>query len=167
MVRRYRRRMRPDQPIPPFDPTPVTVTKPRWLFPGRSKRQPLTTRQFARLFKQAAKAAGPRENACWSCPSARPGQTARSAADLAHGIRRRAALSGRGCQRSQGGEASPRRHFDGAADQINRHKRRNAIAALVQKPVRRQSGQQRRWTSTAFQTRRAAAAGPVLVQPFS
>jgi site-specific recombinase XerD len=33
----------------------------RWLFPGRSKRQPLTTRQFARLFKQAAKAAGLRK----------------------------------------------------------------------------------------------------------
>ena len=30
----------------------------RWLFPGRSKRRPLTTRQFGRLFKQAAKAAG-------------------------------------------------------------------------------------------------------------
>ena len=28
MVRRCRSRMRPDQPIPPFDPTPVTVTKP-------------------------------------------------------------------------------------------------------------------------------------------
>ncbi|HEX3520825.1 MAG TPA: tyrosine-type recombinase/integrase, partial [Stellaceae bacterium] len=28
----------------------------RWLFPGRSKRRPLTTRQFGRLFKQAAKA---------------------------------------------------------------------------------------------------------------
>src|SRR5215469_16601485 len=33
----------------------------RWLFPGRSKRRPLTTRQFARLFKQAAKAAGLRK----------------------------------------------------------------------------------------------------------
>jgi hypothetical protein len=28
MVRRCRSRMRPDQPIPPFDSTPVTVTKP-------------------------------------------------------------------------------------------------------------------------------------------
>ena len=28
MVRRCRSGMRPDQPIPPFDPTPVTVTKP-------------------------------------------------------------------------------------------------------------------------------------------
>ena len=28
MVRRCRRSMRPDQPIPPSDPTPVTVTKP-------------------------------------------------------------------------------------------------------------------------------------------
>jgi site-specific recombinase XerC len=33
----------------------------RWLFPGRSKRRPLTTRQFGRLFKQAAKAAGLRK----------------------------------------------------------------------------------------------------------
>jgi integrase/recombinase XerD len=33
----------------------------RWLFPGRSARLPLTTRQFARLFKEAAKAAGLRK----------------------------------------------------------------------------------------------------------
>jgi len=33
----------------------------RWLFPGRSDRQPTTTRQFSRLFKQAAKAAGLRK----------------------------------------------------------------------------------------------------------
>ena len=33
----------------------------RWLFPGRSKRRPLTTRQFARLFRQAVKAAGLRK----------------------------------------------------------------------------------------------------------
>ncbi len=35
----------------------------RWLFPGRSDRLalPLTTRQFARLFKEAAKAAGLRK----------------------------------------------------------------------------------------------------------
>src|SRR6201981_2906749 len=33
----------------------------RWLFPGRSKPRPLTTRQFGRLFKQAAKAAAPRK----------------------------------------------------------------------------------------------------------
>jgi integrase/recombinase XerD len=30
----------------------------RWLFPGRSDHQPVTTRQFSRLFKHAAKAAG-------------------------------------------------------------------------------------------------------------
>ena len=30
----------------------------RWLFPGRRDHQPLTTRQFSRLFKEAAKAAG-------------------------------------------------------------------------------------------------------------
>src|SRR5215470_7515433 len=33
----------------------------RWLFPGRSDGQPMTTRQFGRLFKQAAKAAGLRK----------------------------------------------------------------------------------------------------------
>ena len=33
----------------------------RWLFPGRSKHRPLATRQFGRLFKQAAKAAGLRK----------------------------------------------------------------------------------------------------------
>jgi site-specific recombinase XerD len=33
----------------------------RWLFPGRSKHQPLTTRQFSRLFKEVAKAAGLRK----------------------------------------------------------------------------------------------------------
>jgi len=30
----------------------------RWLFPGRSDHEPLTTRQFGRLFKEAARAAG-------------------------------------------------------------------------------------------------------------
>jgi site-specific recombinase XerD len=33
----------------------------RWLFPGRGQYQPLTTRQFSRLFKEAAKAAGLRK----------------------------------------------------------------------------------------------------------
>jgi site-specific recombinase XerD len=33
----------------------------RWLFRGRSDHQPLTTRQFSRLFKEAAKAAGLRK----------------------------------------------------------------------------------------------------------
>jgi site-specific recombinase XerD len=33
----------------------------RWLFPGRSDHQPVTTRQFGRLFKHAAKAAGLRK----------------------------------------------------------------------------------------------------------
>ena len=28
----------------------------RWLFPGRNRHQPLTTRQFSRLFKEAVKA---------------------------------------------------------------------------------------------------------------
>src|SRR5438093_10464247 len=33
----------------------------RWLFPGRTDHQPMTTRQFSRLFKEAAKAAGLRK----------------------------------------------------------------------------------------------------------
>jgi integrase/recombinase XerD len=33
----------------------------RWLFPGRGQHQPLTTRQFGRLFKEAARAAGLRK----------------------------------------------------------------------------------------------------------
>jgi site-specific recombinase XerD len=41
--------------------TPALAPEQRWLFPGRSKRRPLTTRQFGRLFKQAAKAAGLRK----------------------------------------------------------------------------------------------------------
>ena len=39
----------------------------RWLFPGRSKPRPLTTRQFGRLFKQAAKAAGLRKTLSLLC----------------------------------------------------------------------------------------------------
>jgi integrase/recombinase XerD len=39
----------------------------RWLFPGRSKHQPLTTRQFGRLFKEAAKAAGLRKTVSLHC----------------------------------------------------------------------------------------------------
>ena len=35
----------------------------RWLFPGRINRQPTTARQFGRLFKEAAKAAGLRKAA--------------------------------------------------------------------------------------------------------
>src|SRR5215475_1980828 len=37
------------------------VPEQRWLFPGRSQHQPLTTRQFSRLFKEAAKAAALRK----------------------------------------------------------------------------------------------------------
>ena len=33
----------------------------RWLFPGRTDHRPATTRQFGRMFKQAAKAAGLRK----------------------------------------------------------------------------------------------------------
>ena len=32
--------------------------KERWLFPGRKRGQPITTRQFSRLFHEAAVAAG-------------------------------------------------------------------------------------------------------------
>jgi len=42
----------------------------RWLFPGRSDHQPLTTRQFSRLFKEAAKAAGLRKTTTPTSPSA-------------------------------------------------------------------------------------------------
>jgi site-specific recombinase XerD len=37
------------------------VPEQRWLFPGRIDRQPMTPRQFGRLFKEAAKAAGLRK----------------------------------------------------------------------------------------------------------
>jgi integrase/recombinase XerD len=37
------------------------VPEQRWLFPGRTDHQPVTTRQFSRLFKQAANAAGLRK----------------------------------------------------------------------------------------------------------
>jgi site-specific recombinase XerD len=37
------------------------VPEQRWLFPGRIDHQPMTTRQFSRLFKEAAKAAGLRK----------------------------------------------------------------------------------------------------------
>jgi site-specific recombinase XerD len=37
------------------------IPEQRWLFPGRREHQPLTTRQFSRLFKEAAKAAGLRK----------------------------------------------------------------------------------------------------------
>src|SRR5205085_734586 len=37
------------------------VQEQRWLFPGRTDHQPMTTRQFGRLFKEAAKAAGLRK----------------------------------------------------------------------------------------------------------
>src|SRR5262249_2891587 len=33
----------------------------RWLFPGRDAHRPLTTRQFGRLFKETARAAGMRK----------------------------------------------------------------------------------------------------------
>jgi site-specific recombinase XerD len=36
----------------------------RWLFPGRIDRHPTTARQFGRLFKEAAKAAGLRKAVC-------------------------------------------------------------------------------------------------------
>jgi site-specific recombinase XerD len=38
-----------------------------WLFPGRSQHQPLTTRQFGRLFKEAAKSRGAAQDALSPC----------------------------------------------------------------------------------------------------
>jgi hypothetical protein len=40
-----------------------TGIAPERLFRGRSDHQPLTTRQFSRMFKEAAKAAGLRKTA--------------------------------------------------------------------------------------------------------
>jgi len=37
------------------------VPEQRWLFPGRNRAQPLTTRQFSRLFKETVAAAGLRK----------------------------------------------------------------------------------------------------------
>ena len=45
---------------PSADDAGVTPEQ-RWLFPGRSDHRPLTTRQFGRLFKEAAQAAGLRK----------------------------------------------------------------------------------------------------------
>jgi integrase/recombinase XerD len=36
----------------------LALRRNSWLFPGRSDHQPATTRQFGRLFKEAAKATG-------------------------------------------------------------------------------------------------------------
>jgi hypothetical protein len=81
------------------------------------------------------------------------------AADHAHHIRRCGVLVGCGCQHSQDSQASPGWHFDGAADQIKRHKRCIAIAPLQQNSVRcRRSRQQKRWTSAALQ---GQSRGPV------
>src|SRR5215467_11254357 len=44
MVRRCRSGMRPDQPIPPFDPTPVTVTKPQFRSTGKRPETALCSR---------------------------------------------------------------------------------------------------------------------------
>jgi len=41
----------------------------RWLFPGRNRHQPLTTRQFGRPFKEATKAAGLRKTLSLSLAS--------------------------------------------------------------------------------------------------
>jgi integrase/recombinase XerD len=45
----------------PIERDTVVAPEQRWLFPGRSGHLPLTTRQFGRLFKEAAKAAGLRK----------------------------------------------------------------------------------------------------------
>jgi site-specific recombinase XerD len=47
--------------VRPSGPDADVAPEQRWLFPGGSERRPLTTRQFGRLFKEAAKAAGLRK----------------------------------------------------------------------------------------------------------
>jgi len=47
--------------VRPGRPDAGVTPEQRWLFPGRSEHLGLTTRQFARLFKEAAKAAGLRK----------------------------------------------------------------------------------------------------------
>src|SRR6201982_4052755 len=42
-------------------PNNSVAPEQHWLFPGGSHHQPMTTRQFSRLFKEAAKAAGLRK----------------------------------------------------------------------------------------------------------
>jgi len=50
--------------VRPTEHDAVVALEQRWLFPGRSEHRPLTTRQFGRLFKEAAKAAGLRKTLC-------------------------------------------------------------------------------------------------------
>jgi site-specific recombinase XerD len=45
----------------PNAPNNGVAPEHHWLFPGRSQHQPMTTRQFGRLFKEAAKAAALRK----------------------------------------------------------------------------------------------------------
>src|SRR6201989_867250 len=47
--------------VRPTASTNGVAPEQRWLFPGRSQHQPMTTRQFSRLFKEAAEAAGLRK----------------------------------------------------------------------------------------------------------
>jgi integrase/recombinase XerD len=47
--------------VRPTEHDAVVTPEQRWLFPGRGEHRPLTTRQFGRLFKEAAKAAGLRK----------------------------------------------------------------------------------------------------------
>jgi integrase/recombinase XerD len=48
----------------PTEHDAAVAPEQRWLFPGRAEHRPLTTRQFGRLFKEAAKAAGLRKTLC-------------------------------------------------------------------------------------------------------
>jgi integrase/recombinase XerD len=50
--------------VRPTEPDAVVAPEQRWLFPGRDGHRPLTTRQFGRLFKESAKAAGLRKTLC-------------------------------------------------------------------------------------------------------
>jgi site-specific recombinase XerD len=50
--------------VRPTEHDAVVAPEQRWLFPGRGEHRPLTTRQFGRLLKEAAKAAGLRKTIC-------------------------------------------------------------------------------------------------------
>jgi len=48
----------------PTEHDAAVAPEQRWLFPGRGEHRPLTTRQFGRMFKETAKAAGLRKTLC-------------------------------------------------------------------------------------------------------
>ena len=48
----------------PTEHDAAVAPEQHWLFPGRGEHRPLTTRQFGRMFKETAKAAGLRKTLC-------------------------------------------------------------------------------------------------------